>query len=324
MKRMYVGLLIVVFCMGFLAGCGQEGVSTSESNEKVNKKVIGVLMSDFSDQFMAYVMDGMKREAENLPDNMEVVYVDAKYDANKQLSQAENFIAEKVDAIVMVPVDTESAGPIADIINKAEIPLITVNRKLPNEELALSYAGSSCIESGEIEMQAVADILNGKGNIVAIHGFYGHGPQIERAQGIQNVLDKHPDIKILAENTGKWDRAEGMKVMENWLQSDLRDEIDAVVAHNDEMAIGAMKAIEDAGLLDKIIVAGIDATPEALDYLKEGTLNITVFQDAKGQGAKGIEIAAKVINGEEVEKEYLIPYELVNPEEADKYMEKYK
>jgi inositol transport system substrate-binding protein len=113
-------------------------------------------------------------------------------------------------------------------------------------------------------------------------------------------------------------------VVENWLQSDLRDKIDAVVAQNDEMAIGALKAIEDAGLLDKIVVAGIDATPEAIEYLKKGKLEITVFQDAKGQGKKAIEVAVKAANGEDVEKEYMIPYQLVNPEEADKYLELYK
>jgi len=115
-----------------------------------------------------------------------------------------------------------------------------------------------------------------------------------------------------------------MVKMENWLQSNLKDQFNAVVCHNDEMAIGAMKAIEAAGMLDKVVIGGIDATPEMLRYLKEGSVEVTVFQDAKGQGGKSAEIAVKVINGEQVEKEYMIPYLLVKPEEADKYLALYE
>ena len=140
--------------------------------------------------------------------------------------------------------------------------------------------------------------------------------------GYDNVLKKNPDIKIITQNTGKWYRSEAMAVMENWLQ--VHSDIDAVVAQNDEMALGALKAIEDAKLLGKIIIAGIDATPEALNYVREGKLNLTVFQDAKGQGRTSIQVARNVILGNPVDKEYLIPFELVTPENADGYEQRYR
>jgi inositol transport system substrate-binding protein len=328
MQKWLVGMLVLVLCISLFAGCSTENTGgKTESNTVGNakeKKVIGVVIGNFSDQFQSYILDGMKEAAKKYEDEYQFVYVDAKFDQNMQLSLVENFISQKVDAIALIPVDREASKPMVEQIVAAGIPLISVNSKLGNQELANSYVGSNSVESGEIEMQAVADKLGGKGNIVVLHGDYGHEAQIDRYQGYKNILEKYPDIKIIAEDTGKWARAEGMQVVENWLQSDLRDKIDAVVAQNDEMAIGALKAIEDAGLLDKIVVAGIDATPEAIEYLKKGKLEITVFQDAKGQGKKAIEVAVKAANGEDVEKEYMIPYQLVNPEEADKYLELYK
>jgi inositol transport system substrate-binding protein len=183
-----------------------------------------------------------------------------------------------------------------------------------------SYAGSSSVESGEILMEAMAEVMGGKGNMLELQGFYGHEPQIERHLGIENVLKKFPDIKVLAEDSGKWNREEGMKKVENWIQSDLKGKFNAIVAHNDEMAVGAVKALEDAGLADKVLVGGIDATPDALNMLKEGKLAVTVFQDAFGQGAKGIELAVKALQGEKLEREYIIPYLRVKKEEADKYL----
>ncbi len=209
-----------------------------------------------------------------------------------------------------------------DLIAKAGIPLINVNTKVPNADqvAAYAYAGSSSVESGEILMEAMAEVMGGKGNMIELQGWYGHEPQIERHQGIANILKKHPDIKVLAEDSGKWNREEGMKKVENWIQSDLKGKFNAIVAHNDEMAVGAVKALEDAGLLEQVVVGGIDATPDALNMLKAGKLKVTVFQDAFGQGAKGVELAVKVLNGEKLEKEYIIPYKRVKPEEADKYL----
>ncbi|PRR69900.1 sugar ABC transporter substrate-binding protein [Neomoorella humiferrea] len=331
LKRLIITLLVFIISASLLIGCGKgsntadkEGSkNTNATTTSTKKKVIGVMIGDMSNQFQSYIMDGMKAEAKKYEDEFEFVFVDGKFDSNVQLSQAENFISQKVNAIVLIPGDKEGSKPIVDRIVKAGIPLIGCNTKVADMEKLTTYVGSDTIQSGELLMQGIADKLGGKGNIVELQGFYGHEPQIERHKGIQNILSKYSNIKVLAENTGKWNRAEGMAVMENWLKSDLKDKINAVVAHNDEMAIGAMKAVEAVGLLDKIIIGGIDATPEMLKYLKEGKVEVTVFQDAVGQGKKAIECAVKAVKGEKLEKEYMIPYELVKPEDADKYLAKY-
>ncbi|MCG0276299.1 MAG: sugar ABC transporter substrate-binding protein [Thermosediminibacteraceae bacterium] len=321
MRKILSIVLILMFVVGLLTGCNKSDSQTQGQNQET-KKVIGVLLCDFSDQFQVYMKKGMEEAAKELGDEFQVIFYDAKYDANEQLRQAENLITQKVDAIVLMAVDREAAKPMVQAIHDAGIPLISVNRMLANQELAVSYVGSDDIQAGEIQMKALAEALGGKGNIVILHGSYGHEPEIRRQQGYMNILKDYPDIKIVAENTGDWYRDKGMKVMENWLRSGLQ--IDAVAAHNDEMAIGAALAIEDAGLLGKIKVAGIDATPEAIDFLKKGKLTYTVFQDAKGQGRTAIEVAAKAAKGEKVEKEYIIPFELVTPDKADEYLQRYQ
>ena len=161
-------------------------------------------------------------------------------------------------------------------------------------------------------MQCMADELGGKGNIVVILGPTSHSAQLDRSQGIEEVLANYPDIKIVAEQTANWDRAEAMTLMENWLQ--MGDQIDGVVAQNDEMAIGALKAIQAAGMEDSIKVVGIDAIADALALVESEEMIGTVYQDAVGQGAGAVEAAVKAVKGEAVEKETLIPYVLITKE----------
>ena len=325
LKKLISILLAVLFSVTLLAGCtgkpANSGQAGGDQNKDGKKKTIGVLMADFSDQFQVYVMDGMKEAASKLQ-NIDVVYMDAKYDPQKQMSQAENLIAQKVDAIVLFVVDREAGKSMIEEINKAGIPIIAVNRKLPDESKGVAYVGSDDINAGEIQAEQMAKLLNGKGNIAVLDGTYGHEPQIRRGQGYENILKKYPDMKIVVKNTGDWYRDKAMKLVENWIQSKIK--IDGILANNDEMALGAIKALEDAGLLGKVVVSGIDATPEALEYVKAGKENYTVFQDAKGQGRKSIEVAAKVVNGEKVDKEYIIPFELVTKDKVEEYAKRYK
>jgi inositol transport system substrate-binding protein len=322
MRKLITAMLILVLAVGLFAGCSKPAAPDQGSQDQPKEKVIGVLIADFSDQFQVYMKQGMEEAAAELGDEFKVVFMDGKYDANVQMGQIENFITQKVDAIVLMAVDREAAKPAVQAIHDAGIPLVAVNRMLANQELAASYVGSDDVNAGEIQMKAMAEALGGKGNIVILHGSYGHEPEIRRQQGYMNILKDYPDIKIVAEDTANWYRDQGMQVMENWLASGLK--IDGVAAHNDEMAIGALMAIEDAGLTGKIVVSGIDATPEAIEFVKNGKMNFTVFQHAKGQGKGAIEVAAKLARGESVEKEYMIPFELVTPDKADEYLKRYQ
>ncbi|RAK16878.1 monosaccharide ABC transporter substrate-binding protein (CUT2 family) [Anoxybacillus vitaminiphilus] len=323
-KRLILFIILLLLSAAFISGCGEKQESSqqtsSQSGEK-DKIVIGAALPDFDDKWLSYLQDGMK-EYEKAQKDVEVIYVDAMNDASKQLSQVENFIQQKVDAIVLVPVDTVSAPEMVNKANEANVPIVVVNRQYEGVENATAYVGSESIKAGLMQMEEVAKLLNGKGNIAIMNGQMGHEAQIKRTEGNKQIIEKHPDMKVVLEGTAEWDRAKGMTLMENWLQSGKK--IDAVVSNNDEMAIGAIMALEDAGKLEDVVVAGIDATPDALEYVKSGKLKVTVFQNAKGQGQGGLEIAIKAAKGENVEKFNWIPYELVTKDNVEEYIKKWQ
>lgn len=316
-------IFLLISGLLLLAGCGNQESNTSSSakDEENGKIVIGVSLQSYTDKFTTYIFDGMKEVSDKNKD-IEVIYVDAQNDVSKQLSQVENFVQQKVDAIVVKPVDTESMDPMLDIANQAGIPIIGVNALFKGVERAAAFVGSEEKTAGILEMEAVAKLLNGKGDIAIMNGGLGHDAQINRTAGYKEVIAKYPDMKIVLEDTAEWDRAKGMTLMENWLNSG--QTIDAVVANNDEMAIGASIAITNAGKKEQIVVAGIDATPDALEFLQSGNLNITVFQDAKGQGRGAIETAIKVAKVEKVEKLNWIPFEVVTKDNVEQYIQKWQ
>jgi inositol transport system substrate-binding protein len=148
----------------------------------------------------------------------------------------------------------------------------------------------------------------------------GQAAQIKRDQGAREVLAKNPGLHLLAEQSAEWDRAKGMALMENWLQS-YGERINAVFAQNDEMAMGALIAIEQAGRKGKIIVVGVDAIADALKAVRDGRLDATVFQDAAGQGAAAVQTAAKIVRHEPFDKQVLIPFRLVTRENVDHFLQ---
>jgi ABC-type sugar transport system substrate-binding protein len=230
-------------------------------------------------------------------------------------------VAQGFDAIIFSPVDVDAMAVAVEQAVQAGVPVFGVNTRVNSDKLT-SYIGSNDVTAGEFEMNFIAEKIGGKGNIVIMEGPIGSSAQVQRREGIHNVLAKYPDIKVLAEKTANWSRAEGLALMENWLQT-FEGQIDAVVGQNDEMALGALQALEGKGLTDRddIPVVGVDAISDALQAVKDGRLNATVFQDAKGQGAQSVEVAVKYLKGEPIEKEYWIPFQLVTAENVNEFME---
>ena len=219
--------------------------------------------------------------------------------------------------IILNPYSVEDCKPAVEAANRAKIPILTVNNLVANQDKCETFVGSDAVESGRIQMDYVAKRLNGKGNIVVLHGPIGHDAEVGRRKGTQEILDKNPNIKVLFEQSGNWSREEAQIITEVWLQSG--EQINAVVAQNDEMALGAVKAIDEDKKDKDILVFGIDAIPDALKAIKNGKMSGTVFQDAKGQGSGVIEAAVKVANGLKVEKNIFIPYSLVTKENLNEY-----
>ncbi|MCE7066276.1 sugar ABC transporter substrate-binding protein [Dyadobacter sp. CY326] len=298
-----------------IAGCNQSQKSESDASDSGKKLVVGATMLSMQNEFIVNVSDEMEAKSKEL--GVELITVDAERSALKQVEQVESFIAQGVDAIIMNPCEVEASSPAVKLAMDANIPIINVNSETSAKPTA--FVGSDDTESARIAMKYLVEKLGGKGNVLIMHGFMGQAAQLKRDNGAKEILKANPGMKLLAEQTGKWDRAKAMSLMENWIQS-FGPKINAVFAHNDEMGMGAVKALEAAGLKDKVIVISIDAIPDALQSVKKGSLNATIFQNAQEQGGKAIETAVKAAKKEAFEKEVLIPFQLVTKENVGEYM----
>jgi len=309
MKYSYLILIILV---ALFAGCNR---STNHEKSKTNKIVIGISMLSMQNEFIVNINDEMQKKAQEL--GAELIIVDAERSSLKQIEQIESFIAQKVDAIILNPCEYEASSPAVAKALAAGIPIVNVNSATKIAPTA--FVGSNDLESGRIAMRFIADQLGGKGNVVMIQGLNGQAAQIQRELGAKEILKEFPGLKLIAQQTAEWDRSKSMDLMQNWIQS-YGAKINAVFAHNDEMGLGAVKALQDAGMKDKVIVVSIDAIADALQAVKKGHLDATVFQDARKQGAGAIEAAIKIAQGKQYEKELLIPFKLLTKEDVDSYL----
>lgn len=286
---------------------------------------IGVSMDKFDDNFLTVLRNGMSDYAKTQP-GVTLQIEDAKDDVSKQLSQVQNFIANKVDAIIVNPVDTSATAAITKAAAEAGVPLVYVNRE-PADVDALgpkaAFVASNEKESGTLETQAICKLLGGKGDILVIEGQLSNQAAVQRTKDVHDVIATPAcsGMKIIAEQTAEWDRTKAQNLMTNWLSKGLK--YDAVVSNNDEMAVGALQAMKAAGVDTKTaIVGGVDATQDALASMKAGDLKVTVFQDAAGQGKGAVDAALKLAAGGTVEKKVYIPFQLVTPANMDQFAKK--
>ena len=279
---------------------------------------VGVSIANFDDTFLTYMMDGMKAYAKAHSSEVEITFTDAKEDMAKQLDQVENFIVQKKDAIIIVPVDTSATAPMTKNIVGKNIKAVYVNRNPGNLPDGAYYVGSEEIVAGRLQMEFLGEKLKGKGNVAILLGKLDNEGALKRTAGNEEVQkNKYPDIKILDKQTGLWQRNEGLAKTEDWLNRFGKD-LNAILANNDDMALGAIQALKDKKRTD-ILVVGVDATPDALTSVGKGELAATVFQDAAGQGGGGVEVALKAAKGEKVEKETWIPFKLVTPDNLSQF-----
>ena len=291
----------------------------AQAAEKVK---IGVAMALFDDVWLTLVRDAMTKWAKSHPD-VELTIVDAANDTAKQTGQVENFLAQGMNAVVILPVDTAATGPMTKSVVKAGKPLVYVNRKPSNLPKGVVYCGSNSIEAGIMNMEELGKAMGGKGNVVILMGELSNEAAIGRTDGIKQVVkEKYPNIKIIREETGNWQRVQGKTIMENWLASG--QEINGVASNNDEMALGALQAIKAAGKLGKIPVGGTDGSHDALESMDKGELNNTVFQDPVGQGVEAVNaaylLAKKQPNPKAVDDIIWIPYQPVTKENYKSFM----
>ncbi|ANI59669.1 inositol transport system substrate-binding protein [Pseudomonas sp. PvR086] len=281
---------------------------------------IGVSMAQFDDTWLTYLRESMDTKAKSYPDGVKLQFEDARSDVVRQLSQVESFISQKVDAIVVNPVDTAATKKITEAAVKAGIPLVYVNRRPDDLNLpkGVVTVASNDLEAGQMQMQYLAEKMGGKGDIVILLGDLANNSTTNRTKGVKEVLAKYPNIKIEQEQSGIWSRDKGMTLVNDWLTQGRK--FDAVVSNNDEMAIGAAMALQQAGVAKgSVLIAGVDGTPDGLNAVKKGSLLVSVFQDAKGQADGSVDTAVKMARNEPVEQAVWVPYRLITLQNVDQF-----
>jgi inositol transport system substrate-binding protein len=159
-------------------------------------------------------------------------------------------------------------------------------------------------------MELIAKHLNGKGNVLMIQGYMGQAAQLDRERGAKAVFAKYPGLKLLASQTGEWDRAKSMSLMENWIQS-FGDQIQAVFAQNDEMGLGALQALMDAKKKAQVYVVSVDGIQDARKSVEQGNLDATLIQNAEKQGSESLRMAVELAQKKKIkESNILIPFEI--------------
>jgi inositol transport system substrate-binding protein len=287
-------------------------------------ETIGVSMSQFDDNFLTVLRDAMTKHAATLP-GVSLQMEDAQNDIGKQLNQIQNFVAEKVDAIIVNPVDTDATPKMTALAEKAGIPLVYVNRLPADKQLPpkVAFVGSDEHQSGTLEMEATCKLMGGKGNILVLMGELSNQAARQRTQDVKDVIAK-PNcngIKILDAQAGNWSRTKASDLVTNWLSAGLNP--DAIVSNNDEMAIGAIQSLKQSGKMTKVIVAGVDATADGLATMKAGDLKVTVFQNAAGQGTGAVDTAVKLAKGQKLANPYVyVPFQLVTPANLNTFLGK--
>jgi inositol transport system substrate-binding protein len=289
---------------------------------------IGVSVARFDDNGLTVMRNGMAAHEKTL-DGVSLQVEDATDDVAKQLDQINNFIASGVDAIIVNAVDTNATEAMSNAAAAANVPLVYVNRQPINMDTlpdGQAFVASNEIESGTLAAFQMCRQLRSEGKsggarAYVLMGQLSNQAAVQRNKDFDDVIgmDMCNFITIIDKQTAEWSRDKAQDLMTNWISSG--EPFDAVFGNNDEMAIGAVQAMKSAGIdMADVVVGGVDATSDALVAMKQGDMDVTVFQDLAGQGAGSIDTALKLIAGEEVDKTVFIPFKLVTPENIDDFM----
>ena len=291
--KLAAGLTAAVTALTLSAcGAGDPNAGAAKSGADAPLR-IGVSVYDQS-SFITAGQEGMKSYAK--ANNIDLLWNSANLDVSTQASQIDQYVNAKVDAIIVVPVQADSLQAQVASAKAAGIPMLDVNASLRSSEVAASVQPDD-VAAGAQEMQMMADKLGGKGNIVVLQGPIGQSAQIDRQKGIDETLTKYPDIKILAKDTANWKRDEAVNKMKNWISG--FDKIDGVVAQNDDMGLGALQALKEAGQTKPIV--GIDGIEDGLNAVKSGEFIGTSLQNGTVELSTGLAVAAALAKKQQVD-----------------------
>jgi len=264
---------------------------------------IGLVVSTQDNPFFVTMKEGAQKKAKEM--GYSFVVLDSQNDPSKELSNVEDLLVKGVDVILINPTDSDAVVSSVKAANRAKVPVVTLDRG-SNGGTVASHVASDNVAGGKMAGEFIVEKLNGKGNVVELEGIPGTTAARDRGNGFEQAVKGK--LNIVAKQSADFDRTKGLTVMENILQA--QPEINAVFAHNDEMALGAMRAVAASGRKN-IIIVGFDATDDAVKAVKDGKMTATVAQKPSQIGAEGIEIADNIIKKQPVDKYIPVQLELI-------------
>jgi ribose-binding protein len=296
-----------------LAACSQQGpgesapsAASTAGGAAGGKPVIGLALSTQNNPFFVELKDGAQKAAD--ASGVQLVVVDAQDDPARQISSVEDLIQKHVSVILLNPTDSSALAGAVQSAQRANIPVITLDRGVDGAEVA-SHIASDNIAGGKMAADFLSKQLGGKGNIIELQGVAGTSAARERGKGFDDEIAT-TGMKVVAQQPANFDRAQGLSVSENLLQGN--SDVQAIFAQNDEMALGAVQAL--AGKNKKVLVVGFDGTPDGKKAVQDGQMAATVAQQPEEIGRLGVETAKKLIDKQPVDKSIAVPLKLLTKE----------
>ena len=307
MKKVMV--IVLAFAMVLaLAACGTkaatESTSAAATSAAAGEKVsVGLSVSTLNNPFFVTLVDGAKAKAAEA--GVELTVVDAGDDAAKQVNDIDDLISKKIAVLIVNPVDSDAVAPAVKSAKDAGIKVIAVDRAVNGETVDCQIASDN-VAGAKMATEYLVELVGKGAKVAELQGVPGASATVDRGKGFHEVADK--DLSVVASQTANFNRTEGLDVMENILQAN--PDIKGVFAHNDEMALGALEAIGDKG----IVVVGFDATDDAKAAIESGKMAATIAQQPDLMGGTAVETAAKLAKGETVEASIPVEVTLIKKE----------
>ncbi len=315
MKKVLALLLVLAMMLCMTACGGNNGDSNNNGDQTDGEKkyVIGYTVNDLNDTWVSSVIDNVNAWAAEHPE-VEVLIGDGKSDVSTQMAVVEGWIEMGVDCICLKPVDYEASLSIMKSVQDAGIKYVALQQDADGADC---FVGANGIATGKDQMQATIDYIGGSGKIAYLAGTEGTLVASEREEGSMAVLDANPNCELVAREDGDWLRTDANKIVETWITSGI--EFDAIVAACDEMAIGAILALQDAGV-EGVAVSGIDGLLMGCEQVKSGDMALTFFADAHGLAYEALDAALALCKGEQP-ADVVLKDILVNSENVDEYID---
>ena len=279
-------------------------ISVGLSGPALAEGTIGLVLSTLNNPFFVTLKEGAEAKAKDL--GYKLLVLDSQNDPAKELANVEDLLSKKISLLLINPTDSDAVVSAIRAANRAEVPVVTLDRGATGGDV-LSHVASDNVQGGMMAGELIVKVLGGSGKVVELQGVAGTSAARDRGEGFNAAVDAVDGIVVVASQVADFDRTKGLNVMENILQA--QSDIDAVFAHNDEMALGAIKAIESSNR--DIIVVGFDGTGDAVMAVKEGAMLATVAQQAARIGSIGVETADAILNGKSVAKYSPVPLQLI-------------